>query len=209
MPLPFFYCEALTENDKQITLDEATSKHVVQVLRMQQNEQLKLTNGVGLIALTSITAAHKKNCLVTINSTEFVAAKPKRNGIAISPLKNSSRLEWFIEKVVELGIDNIQLLQCTRTEKQNTRLDRLQGIAISGMLQSQQAWLTQINVPIAFENFVQQANFTTKYIAHCEPSDAKNDFSKICEGSGIILIGPEGELQKPMGLLKLLWVIQG
>jgi 16S rRNA (uracil1498-N3)-methyltransferase len=194
MQLPYFYNEALSKSTTTMLLDETTSKHMVQVLRMQAGEQLKLTNGKGLVAQVSIVVAHKKQCSVSAVAWEEVTANEKEVSIAISALKNASRFEWFIEKAVEIGVTTIQLLQCSRTEKQNIRLDRLQGIAVSGMLQSQQAWLMKIEPPLPFAEFVQQQSNDQKLVAHCLPSPTKQNLATIkSSNSKTILIGPEGD----------------
>jgi 16S rRNA (uracil1498-N3)-methyltransferase len=194
MQLPYFYYEALSKSTTTMLLDETTSKHMVQVLRMQAGEQLKLTNGKGLVAQVSIVVAHKKQCSVSAVAWEEVAANEREVSIAISALKNASRFEWFIEKAVEIGVTTIQLIQCSRTEKQNIRLDRLQSIAISGMLQSQQAWLMKIEPPMPFTDFVQLESNNQKFIAHCLPSPNKQNLANIkTANSKTILIGPEGD----------------
>ena len=47
MALPFFYIESFDASQQLITLNEETSKHVVQVLRMKEGESLQLTDGKG------------------------------------------------------------------------------------------------------------------------------------------------------------------
>ena len=96
MSAPYFYAPTLTEQTGAFTLSEDTSKHIVQVLRMKEGELIQLTNGNGLLAMASISEAHKKHTIVHINSFE-TKPEPSRSTIAISPVKNTTRLEWFLE----------------------------------------------------------------------------------------------------------------
>ncbi len=199
MQLPFFYTEALDVINSHVQLNEETSRHIVQVLRMQIGKQIKLTDGLGYIYVGTIIDAHKKNCLVKVVESTKQPMPNKKVCIAISPLKNSSRLEWFLEKATEIGVSEIVLLQCERTEKQHLRLERLKTILISAMLQSQQAWLPILKEPIKFNVFVKENIYQNKFIAHCEEQSKKSLKEIISQSTNQIksqsniLIGPEGD----------------
>jgi len=201
MALPFFYHPQLTETANWFQLDEATSKHVVQVLRMKEGEHLKLTNGRGLLTLTEINNAGKKTCTVNIIENQLTAHLANRKtGIAISPVKNSSRFEWFLEKATELGVTDIFPLLCSRTEREHFRYDRMNAICISAMLQSQQSWLPVLHQPVRFNNLivktVENSNlYQHRWIAHCTEDDKQQLASRITPAmkDSLILIGPEGD----------------
>ncbi len=198
MPLPFFYTEPISSANSIVVLNEENSKHVVQVLRMETGRQLKLTDGLGNVYTAEITEAHKKKCSVKILETRVVQPNAHKACIAISPVKNNSRLEWFLEKATEIGVAKIVILMCERTEKQHIRLDRMNGILISAMLQSQQAWLPTLNGPIKFEKFVKENESTNKFIAHCEEQN-KTSLKESCNqliNQSTILIGPEGDFSQ-------------
>jgi 16S rRNA (uracil1498-N3)-methyltransferase len=196
MALPFFYIESFDATQQLITLNEETSKHVVQVLRMQVGEQLNLTDGKGSLLTVAITDAHKKHCVVKTQATSYKPQAARKTTIAVSLVKNASRFEWFLEKATEIGITEIVPLLCERTERQHFRFDRMKGILVSAMLQSQQTWLPVLHEPTKFENLkMMQFENALKLIAHCEETE-KNQFSNFqidqFENS-IILIGPEGD----------------
>ncbi len=196
MALPFFYSDAVQPGANQLVLNEETSKHVVQVLRMQNGDTLNLTDGRGNIFDATITDNHKKKCMVTILSATYQEPAEKKITIAISPVKNASRFEWFLEKATEIGVNEIIPLICNRTEKQHFRYDRMKGILISAMLQSQQCWLPVLSEPVRFEDWVMRHFENGKtYIAHCLPEGNKESLHlQISKSSNqIILIGPEGD----------------
>jgi len=195
MALPVFFAENISTQESPIILDEDTSKHVVQVLRMQEGEQLQLTDGKGNIFVCEIADAHKKKCTVIVTGHSYEEHKPRKISIAISLLKNTNRFEWFLEKATELGITEIIPMICERTEKQHFRFERMKNILVSAMLQSQQSWLPEMSEPVSFESVIDQSIHAQKFIAHCADG-AKVDLSDAMNSaitSQIILIGPEGD----------------
>ena len=204
MALPFFYIDSYNNASTVLTLNEETSKHVVQVLRMKTGEQLNLTDGKGNLLTAQITDSHKKNCVVSIKTASFKPQATRKVSIAISLVKNTNRFEWFLEKATEIGVAEIIPLLCKRTERQHSRYDRMKGIVVSAMLQSQQTWLPVLHEPISFENYIQhtaEEEKVLKMIAHCIDEDRKSLSSILSAAEGqinkfsncIILIGPEGD----------------
>jgi len=199
MALPFFYISEYNTSQKEIILDEDTSRHVVQVLRMKEEEKLNLTDGKGNLITAEIADAHKKHCAVSIIDSQFTSHVSRKVTIAISLVKNTNRFEWFLEKATEIGISEIIPLICERTEKQKFRHDRMKGICISAMLQSQQCWLPDLHEPVLFGDLVRR-NFDDhrKMIAHCleENKDALADLQISKLSNQLIVIGPEGDFSK-------------
>jgi len=198
MALPFFYIDDFNSSQKEIVLDEDTSRHVVQVLRMKEEEKLNLTDGKGNLMTAEVIDAHKKHCSVKIIDTQHTTQDSRKVTIAISLLKNTSRFEWFLEKASEIGISEIIPLICERTEKQKFRYDRMKGICISAMLQSQQTWLPVLHEPKQFNHLaIEQFDDQQKFIAHCEEASIKKQLSTFQPfNHSTILIGPEGDFSK-------------
>lgn len=197
MSAPFFYINNY-DSSAEIELDEDTSRHVVQVLRMSKDERINLTDGKGSLLVTSIIDDHRKRCRVKVLEKNSITAPALQCIIGISLLKNPSRFEWFLEKATELGITSIVPLLCSRTEKEKFRQDRLQQVLISAMLQSQQCWLPVLHSPIDYNLLFRQEDIigvNDKYIAHCLDTgrQALSDVLKQASHSRIILIGPEGD----------------
>jgi len=198
MQLPFFYTPDVQPSQKEITLDEDASRHIVSVLRMKEEDQVRLTDGSGHLFLASIIAPHKKHCTLRLLGTEFQPATDTKTIIAISLIKNSSRFEWFLEKATEIGVNEIVPLICERTEKIKFRGDRMHNILVSAVQQSQQCWLPILHQPIGFELLFAQQEIVEapgKFIAHCMNSE-KNDLGKTVRqpgGANVLLIGPEGD----------------
>lgn len=191
MPLPYFFTENISE--AQVQLNEETSKHMIGVLRMQAGQELFLTNGKGQKAKAVIRDENRKRTTVEIISTEQDPPAFPHVSIAISIIKNASRFEWFLEKAAEIGVNEIIPLICDRTEKEKFRFDRMQGILISAMLQSQQTWLPVLHHPTAFAKSVNMPAADLKLLAHCLPEKKQQLSALVRNQSSFILIGPEGD----------------
>ena len=196
MQRPFFYIELFDSSTGTIELDEETSRHAVQVLRMQAGEKLNLTDGKGNLIEAAISDAHKKHSIVRILNKRITPHDPVKIIVAISLLKNTSRFEWFLEKATEIGVNEIIPLLCERTEKQKFRHERMKSICISAMLQSQQTWLPALGDPVRLTDLlISNLAGTQKLIAYCGEGN-KHAINNLPIGKFAqrqICIGPEGD----------------
>ncbi|MFY9243572.1 MAG: 16S rRNA (uracil(1498)-N(3))-methyltransferase [Polaribacter sp.] len=193
--MQLFYNSEINKNIKEITFDKIESKHIVRVLRKKEGDVLQITNGKGFLFDAKITIASDKKCIAEIISFE---EKPTPWNyylhIAIAPTKLNDRMEWFLEKATEIGIDEITPIICSNSERKVVKLDRFEKIIQSAMKQSLKFTLPKLNEPIKFNDFINQ-NFDAKVcIAHCEETEKNllKDTVKPAE-KVIILIGPEGD----------------
>jgi 16S rRNA (uracil1498-N3)-methyltransferase len=192
MALPIFYTASYEPGIGEIDLDEDNSRHIVQVLRMEAGEMLNLTDGRGALVTADIVEAHKKKCRVIVRLVENFPAPERKVTVAISPLKNASRFEWFLEKATEIGVAEIIPLMSDRTERQHIRPDRLQNILVSALLQSQQVWLPVLRPATPFAQVLEGPGFSRRMIAWMAERSA-NTYPLPQAGSTLILIGPEGD----------------
>jgi len=193
MSVPFFYEPLIATGMTQFTLSETSSKHCIQVLRMDVGEQIDITNGAGGLFHASIQVANKKNALVTINKAIQIEGPTQKLQLGISLLKNTVRLEWLFEKATEMGITTITPLVCERTIHERFKTERMQQIIQSAMIQSQQTWLPVLTEPMPFQQFIEQSTAAQKLIAHCEPLQKTSIKSIVASADLLLLIGPEGD----------------
>jgi len=193
MPVPYFYEPSLNIGVNQFTLSPETSKHCVQVLRMEEGANIDITNGMGDVFNATLQTAHKANSMVTIQGHQSFAETQQKITLGISLLKNAVRLEWLFEKATEMGIHQIVPIICERTIHERFKMDRMQNILQSAMIQSQQAWLPLLSEPIAFNAFMHKHKASVNLIAHCEPSEKKNIKEIVALNDVNLLIGPEGD----------------
>lgn len=185
------------------TLNEEESKHCIRVMRMRIGEEIYLVDGMGGFYTGKIANDSPKACEIEIVETK--KSFEKRNyflHLAVAPTKNTDRMEWLIEKAVEIGIDEFTPIICEHSERKHINIDRLERIAISAMKQSVKAYKPIINEAIALKKIVENSNTPYKLIAHCiddENELMKKDIvhDKYTAGQPVtILIGPEGDFSK-------------
>ncbi|MBL7882708.1 MAG: 16S rRNA (uracil(1498)-N(3))-methyltransferase [Bacteroidia bacterium] len=192
-----FYTPDITTNT--YTLSEEESKHCVRVLRMTNGDLVELMDGKGSIYKAEIIDNNPKRCMVTITDTLKVERRTFQLHIAISPTKNIDRIEWFLEKATEIGIDEISFLNCDNSERTVIKNERLSKVIISAIKQSKNAYLPILNELISFKTFIAQTkNYQgQKFIAHCYSNELphlKNKYT--INNNALILIGPEGDFSK-------------
>lgn len=193
--MQLFYTPDIDAASSTYFLNEEESKHCIRVLRLQAGDEIQLIDGRGNFFVAEIADPHPKRTQLRI-----ISAEPdfnKRNHylhIAIAPTKNIERLEWFLEKATEIGIDEISLIICQRSERKEAKTERLNKIITSAMKQSIKAWHPQLNETIALSKLVSAPFDGQKFIAHCEPGEKfelKDQLKPF--GRYLILIGPEGD----------------
>jgi 16S rRNA (uracil1498-N3)-methyltransferase len=180
-------------------LDENESKHIIRVLRMKKGTCVKLIDGKGNLYEGVISEPDKKKCAIEIRSVARDFEKRNyRLHIAVSPLKNPERFEWFVEKAVEIGIDEITPLICRNTEKPGIKTERIRSIIISAMKQSLKAKEPLLNQPKSFEEFINEKHDGRLMIAHCFSDIVRKKISEVYSRgeNAVILIGPEGDFSR-------------
>lgn len=193
--MQLFYYHTLSENSLECTFDAVESQHIVKVLRKKESDILMITNGKGFLFESEIMLAHDKRCKVKINAVTF---HPNHRNyylqVAIAPTKNMDRMEWFVEKATEIGVDEIVPIFCEHSERKIIKTDRLEKVAVAAMKQSGQFFLPNIAQPINFKEFINQKFEGQRFIAHCEKTDRQSFKHALHPQTRIqILIGPEGD----------------
>jgi len=178
-------------------LEEEESKHVQRVLRLSVGDTIHVTNGKGFLyeaQLTPITT--KSSSFKIVNKTVFPPANYSIH-IAIAPTKNADRIEWFVEKAVELGIQQISFILCDNSERKSINLERIEKKAISAMKQSGQYHLPRINNIKPFKEFIQSAKEEELFIGFVDEQNPSHLQTTATPGKTyLILIGPEGDFSK-------------
>lgn len=185
--------------------DDEEARHLLSVLRRKVGDRLQLTDGLGFFYEAELTEAGKRHALARILSkTEAPPERPARLHIAIAPVKQIERFEWFLEKAVEIGVDEITPLLCQRSERDTIRLDRLEKILVSAMKQSLRARLPKLNELTRFQKFAIAASEAQKRIAWCADEPLPHlKTSLLPNQDTVIAIGPEGDFSPEEVVLAL------
>lgn len=181
-------------NGKIAELTPEESWHCTKVLRYKAGEKVKLIDGTGNFYNGELSTVNEKKCTVLLHSGPVAQVKhPYFLHLAIAPTKNIERMEWLVEKAVEIGIDEITFIRCKNSERTVLKEERLIKIAESAAKQSLQAFLPKINGLNLFSDVI-TLNADIKLIAHCEESSKKTIKNfELHQRKSLVLIGPEGD----------------
>lgn len=193
--MQFFYAQDLESDIYTLSAEE--SKHCVKVLRMVEGDEIQLTNGRGLLCRARILSADPKACSVEIVTRQQSPARSHYLHVAVAPTKNSARIEWFVEKAVEIGIDEITPIICEHSERGSQNMDRLEKIITSAMKQSLKTYRPILNAPTRMLDFLKLPFEGQRLVCYCEGDERKYLQQLYTPGDPVIvLIGPEGDFSK-------------
>jgi 16S rRNA (uracil1498-N3)-methyltransferase len=187
-----FYQPLIPEG--HLSLDAEESKHCVRVLRRKQGDHIHITDGKGYFYEAEIINASPAECSFKILEKKREALKTYSIHIAVSPTKNNDRIEWFVEKAVEFGVDKITLIECEHTERAFIKADRLMKVAISAMKQSLKASVPIIEGVKKIKEVLVDNQAEQKFMGYVDrqnPDHLKTIASP--SKTYLILIGPEGD----------------
>ena len=193
--MQLFYHPDIRPLSLLVTFSKEESRHLVKVLRKKRGDQIHITDGRGHLYLAEIIDDNDKKCEVQVLKSETMPdQKGYRLHVAIAPTKNNDRLEWFLEKATEIGIDEITPLLCDHSERKRINHDRCEKVLLAAMKQSLKFYLPKLNPMLHFDEVIGQSRAEAKLIAHCGEAEKKS-LSNALEGKNeiLVLIGPEGD----------------
>lgn len=166
---------------------------------MKPGDEMVLMDGVGTFFKAEVAVASPHHCVYRV--LEEMPQLPQWHGryhIAMAPTKLMDRTEWMLEKVTEIGVDEVSLLNCDNSERRVAKPARLEKILVSAMKQSRKAWKPVLNDMAAFRKFVSEPRGGMKFIAHCyEEIPRTYLYDELCgrdvSEAVTVLIGPEGD----------------
>ena len=192
----FFYAPD-AQTSTELPPDEAM--HALRVLRLKAGDAMMLMDGQGNYYRAEVTLAHTKHCFYEIK--EVLPQERQWQGhvhLAIAPTKMMERMEWMLEKAVEIGVDEITFIHSQFSERRLVKISRCDKIAVAATKQSHKAWKPKLNEIVTFEKFIWMPFEGGKYIAHCYDEiprtylyDELRQAPK--QEDALVLIGPEGD----------------
>ena len=210
--MEIFYSNKITETT--VELEESESVHCVRVLRHKVGDNIKVSGGDGNLYDCEIEEITSKTTRLRINSVvvpEYV--RPYFLHIAVAPTKNIDRVEWFMEKATEMGIDRITPLLCKHSERKVFKKERGDKVILSAAKQSLKYDLPQLDELTPVSDFIKssQSFDGNKYICFCDREAVGSDgtvykrisLSEAISQKSIFLIGPEGDFSREEVLLAI------
>ena len=197
--MQLFYCPDIT-SEGYCTLDAEESRHAVRVLRLREGDEINVTDGQGHLYCCRIMQADSGKCIVESCQDSAAPLSALHSPLstlhlAVAPTKNPSRMEWLVEKAVEMGVAEITLLQCDHSERTFLKTERLEKLAVSAMKQSLHLTLPKINPAISLRQWLSLPCAPQRIIAHCEADKPRTLLHEamIPGRDTVVLIGPEGD----------------
>lgn len=179
-------------------LPEAEARHCLRALRLRTGDRLQITDGNGRLYTAVLLDSSDRNCPFSVEKVEEMPpAFPFHLHLAVAPTKNADRMEWFVEKAVEIGISEITCLQCEHSERSNMNAERIRRLMVAAMKQSLHFQLPVFHESCRFKDFMQTEQHAVhqKFIAYCGEDADIRPLKQACHPGGevVVLIGPEGD----------------
>jgi 16S rRNA (uracil1498-N3)-methyltransferase len=197
--LPWYHLAGLAEAGTTVSLAGDEWHHCYNVLRMGEGDGIILFDGAGLCREGFIKVATKNEGLIELTadlSESFTVAGPNRLIVAFAPTKNIDRTEFAVEKLVELGVDEICFLECDHSERNHLRLDRMEKIVLSAAKQSRKVYLPAlrdlISPTMLITHFKREHPDIQVYCCHLDETSSALSENYLPGQDVLILVGPEG-----------------
>lgn len=188
--MPVFYCP----DPKSGMLAKDESRHVLKVLRHAVGDLIDLVDGRGGRYRVRINGTGGNTCQFEVESSEQEPEPRRHIHIAIAPVKSNDRNEFFIEKCVEIGVQEISFIRTANSERPRVNMDRAMRTSVAAMKQSAKARLPKFNELTAFKDFIAVADAEHRFIAWVDLGQTiqlhqfRPEADTFC-----CLIGPEGD----------------
>ncbi len=184
-----------TSNPNATILEADEFFHCTKVLRNREKDIIYLTDGKGNLYESEILKIKKNQCDIRSIKKIKTLKKNKKNHVVISVIKSQNRLEWMVEKLTEIGIDEITFISTKHSEKSNINYKRIDKKIISALKQCKSLFKPKINKLISVNDFLKYDFETSnKYIADLSSKiEMKKNKNHI---NSLIIIGPEGDFSK-------------
>jgi len=132
-----FFAPDISSNPE---LPDDEAQHCIRVLRLKEGDVITVTDGKGFFYEATIENGHPKHCRVSVTKHwQQIPLRDYHIHLAVAPTKNLDRMEWFVEKATEIGVDTVTFLQCRYSERDQIKTQRLYKAAVSAIKQSQKA----------------------------------------------------------------------
>ena len=194
-PLSGVNSPGIDSPDTVLHLTEDDSRHAMKTLRLKPGDAIAVTDGRGNQYSAVITPSTGKLTTFRVADARSTPPRPFSIRICVAPTKSSDRIEWFVEKAVEIGVERISFFFGKHSERRVLKLERIEKIAAAAMKQSLQSWLPQFDEAVPFGELLQTITEPQRFVAHLPANGPPvNLMSMATPGSDYVaLIGPEGD----------------
>lgn len=177
-------------------LPEQESSHCCRVLRMKSGDIVNVVDGRGREYVCEITDPHPRHTGLQILEVkeEKLHWEPYIT-LAVAPTKNFDRMEWLVEKAVEIGVNRLVFVDCEHNVRHVVKRERVEKILVAAMKQSLKATLPGLDEIMPLADFLRNDRSAIRFMGYCNPAIERKEFAREYDGVSdvSILIGPEGD----------------
>lgn len=198
--MPRFYCNQPLETGMLLTLPETVSHHI-QVLRLNEGDLITLFNGAGGEYSASIARLEKKRVHALVKSFSDREAEPAHGLVLAQALPEGSKMDWIIEKAIELGATAVQPLIASRSvvrlsdDRAAKKMNHWQGIMAAAAEQCGRNRLPHLGEPLSFSSWIAQQDLHRRILLSPRGTQSLSSWARHQPPQAVtLIIGPEGGL---------------
>ncbi len=201
MSTPRFYCPCTLPDSGLFELPAEAAHHALRVLRLRAGDRVQLFDGAGAACDARIQAAQGKHITVQVlGSVPGISASALEIVLA-QAMTSSDKMDWIVQKAVELGAAAIQPVQTRYSvakltpERAEKRSEHWRGVVIAACEQSGRNSLMAVQPLRELSHWLAEERSLSgsKFVLHPEGSTALH-LQPVPAGRVVLLIGPEGGL---------------
>lgn len=198
-----FFTDSPLAMNADIQLSESAAAHATRALRLNVGDNAIVFNGDGYDYACTLTTVKKNTVTATVTGANAINNESPLNITLLQGISSGDRMDFTIQKAVELGVKNIQPINSQRSvvkltqERAEKRIEHWQNVAISACEQSGRAFVPKVLPPLSLENWLSQNPYDNTLRILLNPVGAKH-LAEIQKPESVIelLIGAEGGLSQ-------------
>lgn len=198
---PFFFVEPSDIQGSRVGLKEVDAAHLARVRRARPGDRIHVSDGMGRVWLVELTTASATETEGEVIEETFIE-KPKPNLAVLQGLAKGTKIDFVVQKLVEMGIDALGVFVSERSvpewneDRRSKANARWQMIGREAAKQSRRAWLPRISGPLDLEGAAKSSSsYELSLLADAGSSAALKESLKGAHPDSVVgIVGPEGGL---------------
>ncbi|MBO6621694.1 MAG: 16S rRNA (uracil(1498)-N(3))-methyltransferase [Balneola sp.] len=193
----FFYAppENWKDDRSEVEITGQEAIHISKVLRNKVGDQAFVVDGIGNRSKCEITDISKKSVQLKVLETNSQNEPTTKKVMAFGAIKKRDRLEFAIEKAVELDVWEICVFDADHSERSRLNEDRLHTQIVSAFKQSGRFYLPKLVIKRSLDEVLEQYKEHSILMAYLGDEEAESP-NQLTDSENLLLVGPEGGFSK-------------
>ena len=188
--LPRLFVETPLGAGVLVELDAAQANYLGNVMRLKASDRLLVFDGASGDWLAEVAEAGKKRMTLSVVEPTRPQESVPDLWLAFAPVKKG-RVDWLVEKAVELGVAKLIPVVTQRTVVGKLNLDRMRAHIVEAAEQCGRTSLAGIDEPVKLDAFLKTRN-PTRTLYFADENGGEPAVTAFQSGPALILTGPEG-----------------